>query len=348
MKIKHSENAIPVAEQAAEWFVELSEPPVSEDARRRFFGWLKRSPQHVEEFLAIAVMDRQLSHRTSMLADVIADVAAMKREKAGAIPLVTGISSHAQPAPGRRAPRRVRALAWASAASLAALAAIYVVQVQDVQPAIVSHRTDLGEQRSIALSDGSIVMLNTMSEATVRFEDSTRRVTLLTGEAMFDVARDQERPFVVDAGDISLNVIGTKFSVYRQRDATRVAVLEGTVRVASARLLAETIVLEGGEGAVFPNEGSVHRVEPFDVEKAVAWTERRLMFDNARLADVVREFNRYNRLQLTVEDPALADRQVTTVVNAHDVSALIGFLQLQPDVKIDYGPDTIRIKTEME
>jgi transmembrane sensor len=82
----------------------------------------------------------------------------------------------------------------------------------------------------------------------------------------------------------------------------------------------------------------------FDVGKAIAWIERRLVFDGAPLAEVVREFNRYNRKPLIVEDSTLANRAITTVVNAHDVSALVGFLELEPDVEVEYADDSIRIR----
>jgi transmembrane sensor len=143
---------------------------------------------------------------------------------------------------------------------------------------------------------------------------------------------------------MSLNVIGTKFSVYRRNDSTRVAVVEGSVRAVSIGTPGEPVVVRAGEGAVATAQGISLADARFDVGKAIAWTERRLVFDGVPLAEVVREFNRYNRKRLIVEDSALANTPITTVMHAHDVSALVGFLELEPDVEVEYGDDSIRIR----
>ena len=332
-----------VSEQAAEWYVTLDEPPHDADTRRRFYAWLKQSPQHIREFLAIAELERAVARQSSSIAEVVAEV-----EGATGRDAVAFVGQPAAPEP--RAKRRFgrwrgQIAAWATAAGLAALAALFVTRMPAVDAPFVGHRTELGEQRSIVLGDGSIVTLNTLSEALVRFDDSARHVTLATGEAMFDVVRDAERPFIVETGSLSVTVLGTKFSVYRKGESTQVAVVDGIVTATANRESADRVELRGGEGAVFDRNGELRRDATVDLERAVAWTERRLIFENARLADVVSEFNRYNRMQLRIDDSQLADREITTVVNAHDVSALVGFLKLQPDVRIEYGADTIRIGT---
>jgi transmembrane sensor len=328
-----------ISEQAADWLVELAEQPNGADSRRQFMNWLKKSPQHIEEFLAVASLQQEVSEQTSAVADIVADLKSMAN--VSAVPLFgTPMASLPVKTVHRR---RSRYLPWAGAASLA-LMALIVLELPDVAPSVVSHATGLGEQRSVVLDDGSIVTLNTLSEATVRFDSSMRQVTLVAGEAMFDVVSDPERLFVVETGTMSLNVLGTKFSVYRKNDSTRVAVVEGSVRAISRHTSDSPIVVRAGEGAVATAQGISLADPRFDVGKAIAWTERRLIFDGAPLTEVVREFNRYNRKPLIVEDKALANRAITTVVNAHDVSALVGFLELEPDVEVAYGDDSIRIR----
>lgn len=332
-----------ISEQAAEWYVELDEPAHSAELRRRFFGWLKQSPQHIEEFLAVSQLEKAISKPSASITEILREVKTCVRRPA--VPLFTDAAADhriAQPVPRNR----WRRAAWAAAAGIAALAVILLTRLPLSDAPATVHRTALGEQRSIALGDGSIVTLNTLSEVVVRFDDDARRVSLLKGEAMFDVTHDATRPFVVNAGPASVDVVGTKFSIYRKGDSTQVAVIEGTVSARSSGEPGSHIELHGGEGAVFSGSGEISREVTFDVERAVAWTERRLVFDNARLADVASEFNRYNRLQLRIDDSGLAERQITTVINAHDVRALVGFLKLQPDVEIDYGKDIIRIRTE--
>jgi transmembrane sensor len=235
-----------------------------------------------------------------------------------------------------------------AAAGIAATAFVAALPflTPDVTPSAVVHRTDYGEQRSIALSDGSIVTLNTRSQVAVRLDEGTRRVELVSGEAMFHVIADSRRPFVVETGAVELSVLGTRFSVYRKPDSIRLAVVEGIVRAAPREKPGEPVLVRAGEGAVATPDGVIRRNDGIDVQKAIAWTERRLIFDDVPLEDVVSEFNRYNRRPLIVQDPELAERKITSVFFANDVSALIAFLELEPDVEVDHGADAIRIRSK--
>jgi transmembrane sensor len=340
MKRQRRDNTASIPEQAAGWLLTLGEPSPTEHNHHQFMNWLKRSPQHVEEFLAIAALHQEVAEQSSSLEELISELKAGRERPA--VPLFSKLEA-AYELPQPVTPRRRHYLPWASAAALA-LVALFVTQFRATEPPLVSHRTDLGEQRSIVLGDGSIVTLNTLSEATVRFDRSSRKVTLTAGEALFDVVRDPERPFIVETGSLSLSVIGTKFSVYRRKTSTRVAVVDGVVSAVSSIAPDQPLIVRAGEGAVATAQGVSRTDERFDVQIAIAWTDRRLIFDGAPLAEVVAEFNRYNRKPLVVEDVALANRAITTVFNANDVSALIAFLELEPDVDVQYGEDAIRIR----
>ncbi len=328
--------ATPVAEQAAIWYFQLVEAAPGRQERAEFFQWLRRSPRHIEEFLAIAVLEQEVSELSGDVAEILAEV---QREQGTATLPRPAAAADPQPPPRRRWSR----YAWTSAAA-AASALLFFMVALDRSPEPVLHQTDLGEQRSFALQDGSIVTLNTRSSLRVEFDGSTRRVALLEGQAMFDVAPEQSRPFVVDTGEVSLSVLGTRFSVYRRPRSVEVAVVEGRVAASAVDSPDEPVIMSAGEGAVATTEGGIRRRPGIDVEKALAWTERRLIFDDAELSEVVAEFNRYNRVPLVVEDGALARRTITTVFNAHDVSALVGFLELEPDIEVEYGRDAIRIR----
>lgn len=344
---------LPVSEQAAAWFFELADGPNDESTRQEFVRWLKRSPEHIDAFLGIALLERELA---GLPADIEQALAVAGEGGADVVPLAArapagwsaGLPIADEPAPRRQAPR-LRRPAWLAAAAMAVLAVsvgVWLAPRPTGAPQPIVHRTDYGEQRSIALADGSIVVLNTLSEIVVRFGKDGRRVELVAGEAMFDVASDPERPFVVEAGVVDLSVLGTRFSVYRQPDSVRLAVAEGVVRAEPHGQPGRHVLVHAGEGAVASTNGAIRRNERIDLEKALAWTERRLIFDDVPLADVVAEFNRYNRRPLIVQDPALAERKITSVFFANDVSALVAFLELEPDVEVDYGADAIRIRSE--
>ena len=328
----------PVPEQAAEWLVELAEPELSEGSRRAFMSWLKESPRHIEEFLQVAALQQDVSGQRSSIAEIMAEL-----EAAGTGTLTLPAATKALPGQRQAAPARRNPLLWIAAAGVV-LAALLLLELPREEAPLVTHRTGIGEQRSIVLGDGSIVTLNTQSEAAVRFDDSVRRVDLVAGVALFDVARDSDRVFVVRTGGVSFAVVGTRFSVYRRQSSTTLAVVEGEVRAVSDVAPDEPVFVRAGQGAVATAAGISPANPEFDIAEAIAWTERRLVFDGAALAEVVGEFNRYNRVPLVIEDSALASRAITSVFHAHDVSALVGFLELEPDVEVERGDDAIRIR----
>jgi transmembrane sensor len=100
-----------------------------------------------------------------------------------------------------------------------------------------TYSTDIGERRSLTLADGSTVDLNARSSIRIEFSNAERRVELLQGQALFQVAKDKHRPFIVRTADTSVRAVGTQFDVYRKSSGTTVTVLEGVVAVYSAALL---------------------------------------------------------------------------------------------------------------
>ncbi|MFD2427832.1 FecR family protein [Sphingobium scionense] len=93
------------------------------------------------------------------------------------------------------------------------------------------YRTALGETRTVQLADGSRIHLNTNSSVEVALRDDIRQITLLKGEAQFDVAHDKKRPFIVNADGTLVRAVGTMFNVRLRADVTELTVIEGIVAV---------------------------------------------------------------------------------------------------------------------
>ncbi len=335
-----TEPGVPVSDQAAAWFFELQDGPNDRATRQRFVRWLKRSPEHIDAFLAIAVLEQELADRPGTPEETLATI---ERSGAGAIPIGANDTGSAAAKRPRRRRHGRRWLVAAAMTAIAVLGSLPFLLPPDAPPAFV-HKTDFGEQRSIALDDGSIVVLNTLSEIAVHYDAGARRVELMAGEALFDVANDPGRPFVVETAGVALRALGTRFSVYHTPGTTRLAVVEGTVRAVSRQRPGQEVLVHAGEGAVATAGGAIHRQPAIDIDKAIAWTERRLIFEEVPLEEVVSEFNRYNRTPLVVQDPQLAERRITSVFFANEVGALVAFLELEPDIEVDYGADAIRIR----
>jgi transmembrane sensor len=200
------------------------------------------------------------------------------------------------------------------------------------------YTTTTGEQRSIILGDGSTVELNARTQLRIHYSAHERHVNLLKGQALFTVARDKERPFIVASNGTQVRAVGTRFDVYKKSSGTVVTVLEGTVAVTPAPELfvstaAAALVTAGEQLTVGPISPGT-KVHPVSLAATTAWTQRQLVFDNTALQEVVNEFNRYNQRQLVIRDPLLNDFAIDGVFSSTDPASLIRFLRSRPGVVV--------------
>ena len=223
---------------------------------------------------------------------------------------------------------RSRVWAWGGiAASIAAalLAVPAVMLVRDGRPPTPEYMTEVGGREVVPLSDGSRVELNSDTHLTAALGDDLRIVTIARGEAYFDVAHDPDRPFQVIAGDQSVTVLGTSFSVHKRDAGIEVAVTEGRVRIDADTIRGEApAFLEAGDIAV-AEEGAllIASNEPEDVTRELSWRQGLVVFDKATLAQAAAEFNRYNRVQVVIDDPKAADIRLSGRFETDNVDAFI-------------------------
>jgi transmembrane sensor len=221
--------------------------------------------------------------------------------------------------------------------------------------------TDVGEQRSYQLEDGSLVHLNTQSRVKVRYSESSRSIQLLAGEVLFDVAHDSARPFRVTAGPATIQAVGTQFNVYRGPEQVNVAVVEGRVQIepsepqdgAGARFNpgqghrareSAKALLNAGEEAAVEGNGRVVKSTTADIPAAVAWRQHRLVFRSERLDHIAAQFNRYNRTKIEIEGEGLAAQRASGTFNANEPNAFIHFLQEDSSVDIARTVDSILVR----
>ena len=195
-----------------------------------------------------------------------------------------------------------------------------------------AYATRLGEQKVATLQDGSRIALNTDTQVDVRFDAGRRKIELDKGEAMFEVAHDAERPFVVIAGDTKVVAIGTVFTVRRTRDDVVVTLIKGKVAVSHARSRDDeaadaVVMLRPGEKLTEPANGPA-RVEPESVEAATAWRRGQTVFRDTPLGAAVTELNRYGGPPIVVDDPRVAALPVSGVfaTNATDFAEAVAEL----------------------
>ena len=180
----------------------------------------------------------------------------------------------------------------------------------------------LGQIRRVKLSDGSRMVLNTASEATVRFDKARREIELTTGEGLFQVAKDPARPFVVRAGFVSVRAVGTVFGVRTTGQRVDVTVTEGVVELVDNSTSGGGVIrrVAANERATVmeTSQVQVHSMPHAEAERRLAWRDGMVDFAGEPLATAVDEINRHNRRQIVVDDPALASRQVVGMFRATD------------------------------
>jgi transmembrane sensor len=286
--------------QAAVWVTELHGPDRDSKLEAAVKQWIEADPRHAGAFeLATDAWQRSgnLSAQLPTRALGSANAAA-------------------------KAPRAV--LAGVAAVILVLAGAIFWARGDSLT-------TGPDEQRIVELSDGTELSLNANSRVIIGYDDQVRKVTLLRGEALFNVVKHQPRPFIVIIGDRKVIAMGTSFEVRREDPnaaAFAVTLVEGRVAVEPIAgpdiLPAEPVsglkLLEPGERLRFDGKFS-EKVDLPSIEKVTAWQRGQLIFEDTSLSEAAAEFNRYRPNAITVEGPAAGNLRVGGVFRIGDPSS---------------------------
>lgn len=358
--------------QASEWLLRFSEEEVDAVARQQFNDWLRMSPENVQAYLQVSAFWQsadQLGRNEDGSRDIDALVA-RARSAGNVLPLADFNFAKTQPpvttpAASANTPTRNRinrsnrrfTLAASLFLGMVALGTHYYLQRGVYQ-------TDIGEQRIVNLPDGSTLTLNADSRVTVRYSGTARTIDLNEGQALFKVAKDAQRPFLVRSGGTSVRAVGTQFDVYKKMSGTVVTVVEGRVAVSSTALekagdaiassptlaerKTENLLVSAGEQLTVAPSIAIAAVpapviRPIKLETATAWTEGLLVFESAPLAEVVQEFNRQNAKPLVLEGRGLEAVRITGVFPANGSERITRFLQERHGVVVDETDTGIRI-----
>jgi transmembrane sensor len=293
-----------VAKQANEWIVRLRDEAAKPADFVAFDAWLAADPDHRTAY----------DH---------AQGAVTRLRSLGA-----DLGHHVE----RRARQRRHARSFAGLAAAVLLAAGLVVAPGVFGPPAYDSR--IGEQRVIALNDGSRVELNTNTRLVVRFSEEERRIELLHGEALFDVAHDTTRPFIVEADGRSVRAVGTKFTVRTDPGgALSVLVVEGIVAVSppaatGAAQLAPPPLLKAGQQLDLTGGRPALTVVPTaEIERNLSWRTGWLEFNGQPLSLAASEVARYTGVRFVIDDPSLSAMPVWAYFRADDVDGFLASLE---------------------
>ena len=309
--------------QAADWVVRLQAADLSADEAVGFDAWLADHPANPVAYdAALSVM--------------------LELQAAGA-EIVRGLRA----APPRRA--RPARRGWLIAGGLAAAAAVAlaVAPFGALIPATQTYATAKGQHRAVKLADGSTIELNAGSRLSVTLGRHDRRVVLPQGEAVFDVAADKARPFLIEAGDRTVRVVGTRFDVRHRGAQLSVTVERGVVEVRPADGMTGRIWrlhpgqrLDTAQGAP---AAQLSLVDPTQVE---SWRTGRLIYRDQPLSEVVADLNEQFTRPIVLDDPALGQTRVSGVLVLDDQAAVIRRLALLAPIKALPSSHAVRLRSD--
>ena len=321
--------ATSLTEQAAWWWQVFEDGEATAAEHREFAEWVARSPQHVEAYLETAGLHKALRSPSIRWPDDSREQLILDARAAPPEPVA--LQSHAASAPVRPPRATPPRLRWMLATAAAAFVAFIGVAISwTMLGQTKKYVTALGEQRSVMLDDGTRVTLNTASQIEVKLRRTHRSVRLVRGEALFEVAPDAGRPFDVNAGNATVRAVGTQFNVDTRPRQTTVTVIEGRVAYVSGQVP----VLVAGDRLVVGRDGAATMSHGVDVDSALAWTRKQLVFERRPLGEVAEEFNRYNPGRIFIESDSLRAEEVTGTFQSHDPRTFVQFLANIPGVVV--------------
>jgi transmembrane sensor len=191
------------------------------------------------------------------------------------------------------------------------------------------------ERTSVTLADGSVVTLDSSTRLLVKLGKLRRDIRLLAGRALFQVAKDRHRPFVVRAGDRTITALGTKFDVRLSPEELRVTLAEGSVAVAPVRAGRGSVrqIMKPQQQLVEVAGASSPQLRTIDADKALSWVDGRVFFDNEPLASAVEEMNQYSDRQIVV-DPGVANLRINGMFRTSNQAGFVEGLQIALPVDV--------------
>lgn len=311
---------------AAAWVAREDRAPLTAEAEAERDAWLQADSRHFGAYArAHAVLAR--TDRARALS-----AGSMRR---------TSIA--------RSSTRRARRLfKWAVGA--AAMFSLLAIGVHRQDDGAEYYATRKGEILRVPLQDGSAITLDSDSQVRVSYSDSRRDIRLLQGEALFDVAKNPQRPFVVRAEETDVTAIGTSFAVSlteRRSGGVEVLVREGVVdvtdvqgAVAPARLLANYRALANRSHGI-----RIEAVPTDDLQQQLAWREGMLSFNGDTLSVAAAQFLRYSDTRIVINDPLVGSRRIVGLYSASDPRGFAHSVALSLGLVVEQHGNDVRLSS---
>jgi len=324
------------ATEAAEWFITLRDGDITEESYLKWQQWLGRSDANKQAFAKAECYWKQLDNITNP---------PWNDTGHDANNISSGEDNLA------RAGRRSRFMVFAAAIAATILIALSVELFYhndfSARAETTTYQTARAGHKIIKLADGSKINLGALSIVNVNYTRAVRHLTLVRGEAIFSVAKNKKRPFVVRVGTGSVTAVGTRFNIHSGDRNVTVTVLEGVVVVNpdladNKTRTAPLPKVSAGRAVSYDNKGDISPVVKTNVAAAISWEKGMLVRVDTPLASVIADVNRYSAREIIIGDPALDNIRFTgTVLNDGIDNWLRGLSVAYPIKVLDSGHDAI-------
>ena len=327
-----AESVDPVTEQAHEWRLRLARSGLTDAEWRTFEIWLAADIRHEDAYDRAVTLDQALG----TLAAEHYDARLLQLSRSEGLSWFFASARNAFGKAGFHV-----ALGAATAVMVGVLVAVPILRTNSAPgqtaPATQRYASDVGEIATLTLDDGSVASLGAASEIEITMLPDRRKLRLIDGAVLVEVAKDEARPFSVRAGNLTATALGTVFDVRKNAGVVRVAVSEGAVRVsyplmidgAPASLTTHRDI-EAGQQVAATREG-LQQARSIQKDLVGAWRALRLDYLDASLRELVADANRYSPLAIEIEDPdsRLSDATVTATFDGGNIERMLATL---PDI----------------
>ncbi|GAB3111542.1 FecR family protein [Aestuariicella hydrocarbonica] len=323
--------------RAREWLVLIDSDEATGEDQQRLEHWLNLDPQHRLAFQQVQAVWQASSSLQALKS--------LEPLKTATPPNTT--RSRAAPRQWWQQWQRALMPAGIALATVVILVAV-VLQMPAETPQSWSYHTQVAQRQTINLPDGSTVTLGPKSSLQIRYSHDQRHVKLQTGEAFFNVARNPNRPFIVDSLYTQVKVLGTMFNVNNSSYGVTVAVEEGHVQVSGKSLSGpdtERKELLAGQRVRVSQQQGLEPLENITPSSAGVWRQNLRVYQSRPLAEVLEDLGRYQQAKLTVQDPHLKALPVTAVFPTDNIDTILLALETVLPVSIVYiSPEHIDIR----
>jgi transmembrane sensor len=308
-------------DEAIAWHIRVSADDATEALWEEFTAWLEADPANRAAFDQVEDFDTGLELPPGAAAD--------------ALPLASVRAARSD-----ERHKRSGRLWLGVAAGLLAASFVIAVFTMPFGTDETEYATRIGEMRTVMLLDGSRVDINTDSRLRVQVDKAVRQVTLERGEALFSVARNEGRPFIVTAGDRKIRDVGTVFDVLSAGNAITVVVAEGRVAVSSTHDTSEreAVAISAGNMLTHSEVTGLTTVAQVDPADALAWRKGYLVYRNAPLSRIVGDLNRYYPARVGFADDKASVMRFSGVLRLDSETELLGHLSRFLPLSVTYGP----------